>query len=240
MGPPSLSSSRHELLLAGVLALIAGYVDAYGLISYRTYLSFMSGNTTQTGSQVGQGHLDAAVPSFIAIVFFVIGVFTGALLTDSGLRQGQRRAFALVAILLAAVLAITQVATLANGVAIAALSLAMGTMNATTTHVGAQSLNNGFVTGTLNTMARHLAQAVMHAPLLGAQGPWDTHLSRSRLMFGVWSAFIGGAFLAGMATPRYGVWILLPPLLILAGLAMLFPDRSRAAAGPAVRPVCGR
>jgi uncharacterized membrane protein YoaK (UPF0700 family) len=218
------ASTRNELLLAGMLALIAGYIDAYGLISYQTYLSFMSGNTTQTGSQPGQSHPAGAVSSLIAIVFFVIGVFTGALLTDSGLRQGPRWAFALVAVLLTAVLALTQLLTLASGVAIAALSLAMGTMNATTTHVGGQSLNIGFVTGTLSTMARHLAQAVTRAPLPGAQGPGDTHLSRARLMFAIWSTFIGGAFLSGMATPRYGVWILLPPLLILAGLALRVPD----------------
>jgi uncharacterized membrane protein YoaK (UPF0700 family) len=230
MGPPGLSSTRHGLLLAGVLALIAGYVDAYGLISFQTYLSFMSGNTTQTGSQLGQGHPAGAVPSFIAIVFFVIGVFIGTLLTDSGRQPRMRLAFTLVAILLAAVLVISQAASLPSGVAIAALSLAMGTMNATTTHVGAQSLNIGFVTGTLSTMARHLAQAVMRAPLPGAQGPWDTHLSRARLMFTIWSAFIGGAFVSGMATPRYGVWILLLPILILAAIAILVPARPAAAA----------
>ena len=64
MATSGWAAARHELRLAGVLALIAGYVDAYGLIRYQTYLSFMSGNTTQTGSQIGQGHLAAAVPSY--------------------------------------------------------------------------------------------------------------------------------------------------------------------------------
>ena len=226
MASPERASTRNELRLAGTLALIAGYVDAYGLISYQTYLSFMSGNTTQTGSQIGQGHLAAAVPSFIAIVFFVVGVFTGALLTYSGLRQAERWAFALVVFLLAAVLAVTQLVSLTSGVAIAALSLAMGAMNATTTHVGAQSLNIGFVTGTLNTMARHLAQAVTHAPLPDAQGPRDTHLSRALLMFSVWSAFLGGALLSGFATPHYGVRVLLLPLVVLLALTLVRPGRT--------------
>ena len=45
------ASPWHAERLAAGLAMIAGYIDAYGLIRYQTYLSFMSGNTTQTGSQ---------------------------------------------------------------------------------------------------------------------------------------------------------------------------------------------
>ncbi|HEY0551302.1 MAG TPA: DUF1275 family protein, partial [Verrucomicrobiae bacterium] len=41
--------ARAERRLAIQLALIAGYVDAYGFLAYGTYVSFMSGNTTQTG-----------------------------------------------------------------------------------------------------------------------------------------------------------------------------------------------
>jgi len=62
-------SAWAQKRLAAGLAMIAGYVDAYGYITFKTYLSFMSGNTTQTGSQIGQGDLAAAIPSLLAIVF---------------------------------------------------------------------------------------------------------------------------------------------------------------------------
>src|SRR5271168_1732150 len=55
--------ARSESTLAICLALIAGYVDAYGLIALGVYVSFMSGNTTQTGSLTGQGKVAAALPS---------------------------------------------------------------------------------------------------------------------------------------------------------------------------------
>jgi uncharacterized membrane protein YoaK (UPF0700 family) len=97
-------SLRTELRLAAVLALTAGFVDAYGLISYQTYLSFMSGNTTQTGSQIGQAQLTAALPSLTAIVFFVLGVFRGSLLVHSGLPNVRRTLFGVVAGLIAAIL----------------------------------------------------------------------------------------------------------------------------------------
>ncbi|MGE0368464.1 MAG: DUF1275 family protein, partial [Candidatus Dadabacteria bacterium] len=44
--------NRHEgnRYIAAGLALIAGYVDAYGFITFGTFVSFMSGNTTHAGS----------------------------------------------------------------------------------------------------------------------------------------------------------------------------------------------
>src|SRR2546427_8434436 len=101
-----VSTWAQERLAAG-LAMIAGYVDAYGYITFKTYLSFMSGNTTQTGSQIGQGDLAAAMPSLLAIVFLVIGVFTGTLLTHSGTHQSWRLRFRLVVVLLAGVLRVS-------------------------------------------------------------------------------------------------------------------------------------
>ena len=84
--PSSLQESEQaEERLALGLAMIAGYVDAYGFISYRTYVSFMSGNTTQTGFLIGQGNLAVAVPALLAIVSFLVGVFTGTFLRHAGL-----------------------------------------------------------------------------------------------------------------------------------------------------------
>src|SRR5215217_4715686 len=132
--------------------MTAGYVDAFGLLSYQTYLSFMSGNTTQTGSQIGQNHLALAGPSLVAIVFFVCGVFTGTLIAQSDPRPSQRGSFALVAGLIAVVILVVQMRPPGNEVSIATLSFAMGVMNTTIANVGGQAVNIGFVTGTLNRL----------------------------------------------------------------------------------------
>src|SRR5436309_2252764 len=87
---PVASSAQAQERLAVCLAMIAGYVDAYGFLSYATYLSLMSGNTTQTGLQTGQGNVAAAVPALLAIGFFVIGVLTGTLLIHSSARRARR------------------------------------------------------------------------------------------------------------------------------------------------------
>src|SRR2546422_10371520 len=83
-------STQGDETLAAALAMIAGYVDAYGYLTFKTYVSFMSGNTTQTGFLTGQGDFAAAMPSLLAIVSFVIGVFTGASLAYSGTHRAWR------------------------------------------------------------------------------------------------------------------------------------------------------
>lgn len=215
-----IATHNQERFAAG-LALIAGYVDAYAIVRYKTYVSFMSGNTTQLGSLVGQDNFAAAIPSLLAVVCFVIGVFSGALIAYSGSRQTHRLVFGWVAVLLAGTIAVTQMNALASDICIAMLSLAMGLMNTELSHIGAQSVNLVFVTGTLYSMANHLAQMVKRAPLSEAQGPWDTHRRRAFLLLGLWASFLTGAFLGGLVTAHLGEWNLLFPALILTALAVL-------------------
>jgi len=219
-------AQTQERLAAG-LAMIAGFVDAYGIITYGTYLSFMSGNTTQTGYQIGQGNFAAALPSALAIVFFVGGSFAGAWLAESASGRVRRLIFAVVAASLALIIALTLLGLSYGGAHIATVSFAMGLMNTTLSRVGAQSVSLTFVTGTLSRLGVHLALAIRRAPLADSAGPWDTHLHRALLLTGVWGAFLAGGVLSGAATPRFGAWVLLFPTLVLCALAAF--DRSVSA-----------
>jgi uncharacterized membrane protein YoaK (UPF0700 family) len=212
--------ARAERRLAICLALIASCVDAYGLIALGVYVSFMSGNTTQTGSLFGQGKVAAALPSALAIVFFLFGSFAGTWLTHSGLRHSRRLLFGAVSTLLAVSIGVTQLGWLGAEIGIAALSLAMGLMNTTLSRVGAVPVSLTFVTGTLNKLGQHLALSVLGAPLADAQGPWDTHLRRAALLASLWAGFLTGAVLSAAAIGYFGVWVLLAPLLILLGMAL--------------------
>ncbi len=214
--------------LAVSLAMTAGFLDAYGIITYDTYVSFMSGNTTQAGYRIGQGNCWAAVHSALAIVFFVGGSFAGALLAHSGVRRIRRLVFGVVAALLAWIVGFTQVGFSSGWVPIVVVSFAMGAMNTALSRVGAQYVSLTFVTGTLSRIGVQLALAARRVPVSDSQGPWDTHLYRALLSAGIWAGFMTGALLSGMATPRFGVWVLLFPMLILLALAAL--DRTTSAA----------
>jgi uncharacterized membrane protein YoaK (UPF0700 family) len=214
-------ATREQRRLAIWLALIAGYVDAYALIAYGVYVSFMSGNTTQTGSLIGEGRLPVALPSAVAILFFVVGSFAGTWLTESRFRNLRQVRFSIIAGALAMIIAGSQLGNLAlhAEIIIAMLGLAMGLLNSTQSHIGPEPVSLTFVTGTLSKVGNHLAMAVRRAPLPDAQGPWDTHLRRAGLMASVWGGFLTGAIVSGAASLYFGVWVLLPPLLLMLALA---------------------
>jgi uncharacterized membrane protein YoaK (UPF0700 family) len=98
-------------------------VDAYSLRAFATYVSFMSGNTTQTGLLTGEGKLAAALPFALAIVFFVAGSFAGTWLTQSGQHYSRRLLFGVVSTLLAAVIGLAQLGRLDAETGVATLSL---------------------------------------------------------------------------------------------------------------------
>ncbi|HEY1862733.1 MAG TPA: YoaK family protein [Roseiarcus sp.] len=222
--------ARNAELLATALAMIAGFVDAYGMITYGVFVSFMSGNTTQTGYQTAEGMFGPASLAALAILFFVVGAFVGTLLVQAAGGLARRAVFGVVAAALAEIIGLTYFGFLSVGFGIAIVSAAMAVMNSAFSRVGAQSVSLTFVTGTLSRVGSHLAAAAGRAPLADAQGPWDTHLRRALLLARVWAGFFAGAVLSGAVTPRYGAWALSAPALILAALAV-FDLPNRGAAG---------
>jgi len=217
---PSERATLTQGWRVAVLAVIAGYVDSYAFLSYNVYASFMSGNTTQTGLQVGQQKFGVAGIDLLPIPLFVGGVFIGTLVVHSSRGHRLSWLFASVGVLLAVAMAAIYPAPLPGWLGIVVLSLAMGIMNATATRVGGQSVSIGYVTGCLNNLAQHLAMAIKRVPVPNPQGSWDTHGSRAALLAGIWSAFLIGAALAAAATPRFASWTLLPPILILFAMAV--------------------
>jgi uncharacterized membrane protein YoaK (UPF0700 family) len=225
---PPVEAIRVQGRLAAVLALICGYIDAYTLLNYKVYASFMSGNTTQTGLGAGQGKLADAGHHFLPIPFFVIGIFLGTYLLNTRLRW----LWGLVAALLAGGLGAAFLDPVPGWVSIGLFSMAMGIMNLTITQVGGQKVSLGFVTGDLNNLSRHLAQAVKGDPLSDSRGPWDTHWWRAGVLASVWGSFLLGGLLSGIGMTYFGAWVLLPPTLILLTLAVF--EREVRVTGKAV------
>jgi len=215
---------RVQWPVAILLAMMAGYLDGYGLLFLKTYVSFMSGNTTTTGLKTGQGDFHAALPTAIAILFFVIGSFLGNLLSQSRLRHSHRVIFGIIASGLAAVAALEWTDLHIVFVEIALLCLAMGMTNPALSKIGAEAVSLTFMTGTLSRIGGHLASAAGRKPL-NEQGPGDSHLARARIEASVWCGFLIGAVLSGIASSNFHTWALLPPFIAMLALAM-FSERA--------------
>jgi len=217
--------TRLQWAGATFCALVAGYLDGYGLLFLKTYVSFMSGNTTSTGVNIGSAKFGAAENGALAIICFVAGSFFGSLLAESKARRIHRAIFAVVAVLLGAVAGLEWNGPGNTVFEIALLCLAMGVVNPALTKIGVEPVSLTFVTGTLNRIGGHLAAAAGQVPLKDSNREGDSHLRRAGLDASVWFGFIGGAVLAGMLLPSVRAWALLPPCAVMVLLG-LFSDRA--------------
>ena len=215
---------RAQKRLAACLALIAGYVDAYGLIVLGTYVSLMSGNTTSAGVKAGEAHFAGAHTAVIAIVLFVAGSFAGATIAHSRPDHAHRILFGLVAALLALAFAVGGSGAL-NDMCVALLAFAMGIMNQSMSRLGAEAVNLTFVTGALSKIGVHLALARKRAPVPNQEGAWDTHRYRARIHAQLWAAYTIGAILAGAALSFARNVALAPVIVVLAAFAWRSPVR---------------
>src|SRR5450631_2780853 len=221
--PPSgitLLSSQGPRALAR--ALISGYVDSYALLNFGVFASFMTGNTTTGGLSAGQANLAAAGHSLLPIPFFLLGILSGTFVVRADRPRALRRLSLLVAVMLAVGAARAYFAW-PGWLGVMLLSSAMGLLNTSVTQVGGQAVSLGFMTGDLNNLAQHLAQGVLRAPVVEAQGSRDTHWRRAALLGSLWIFFLVGAVLGGALASRIAVWTLLLPAATLVLLALLEP-----------------
>jgi len=216
----SRSDASDAALLAALLVVTAGYVDGYGLFTFGTFLSFMSGNTTLAGYSLGQGKFVAAVFPFLAVVGFVCGATIGAAFTRTRLDHARRFVVSVVAGAQISMILAAHFDWPARPVRVAVMSAAMGILNHAVTQVGAEQVNLTFITGTLIQLGDTLAQALARAPIEGARG---TSLRSAAELATLWVSFFTGALLAGLAVPRLGTWALAPSATALAVIAVVLP-----------------
>ena len=96
----------------------------------------------------------------------------------------------------------------------------MGMMNPALSKIGGESVSLTFMTGILSRIGGHLASAVGRSPLPDAQGPRDSHLSRARIDASLWSGFLIGASISGVAISHFHMWALLPACVVMIALAL--------------------
>ncbi|MCU7617110.1 DUF1275 domain-containing protein [Chryseobacterium sp. PBS4-4] len=197
--------------LAIFLALIAGYIDATGLIQWKTYVSFMSGNTTSLGAALSIGKFGIVITSVTVISCFLLGIYAGTCLSLWKRIKNQILTFHLVSGILIFYSIIAYFYNINNLLSIAIVGLSMGMMNTIVTSVGSQKVNTDFVTGTLNSLARNTAMLTMTDDKVEK----EAYKSNAVHLLLLWIGFLSGAFIAPFLLGYLGKWILMIPALLL-------------------------
>jgi len=197
-----------------LLAMVAGFCDAYGLQHFKTYVSFMSGNTTQAGIMLAGSIANSILP-LTAVLLFAAGILVAALLDAYKYYAKRWMPFVSVALIILLCATAEVYFKLSNLAGTAILSFAMGYLNNTLMHIGNQSVNPDFVTGNLNAGVRHFAAALLRQPMDKPQGVWDTHKYRAMVLLSIWICFLAGAFCYATTTFYIGNFAIALPIIAL-------------------------
>ncbi len=191
-------------VLAGVLAGLAGYVDASGFgATGGFFVSFMSGNSTRLGVGLVQGQWSAALAGGL-IACFVGGVIGGALIGRGDDRRRPAVNLGIVAALLAGSAALGGAGR--PVVAACLMAVGMGAMNNVFERDGKVSIPLTYMTGTLVKFGQAVAG--------GARFGWVAPLTR-------WIGFVVGVLCGAWMYARFGLADLWPAAVgagVLAGV----------------------
>ena len=212
---PMSRSDRHALLLAVILALLAGYVDALGFLALKGSCGpFWRANAPRfaRGGPAGEGGGAATAGSLIAL--FVLGVVAASLLAPDGPGR-QRRMLSLVALLLglAALAASLGFDRWALGLA----ATGLGAESDVVRKAGQVNLAVTFMTGTLVRMGHGLADMLRG----GARWGWLPYAS-------LWLSLVAGAMAGAAAYPALrlqGLWLPAVCCAVLAAVTRPGPAR---------------
>ena len=206
----------------GCLAGVAGSIDAIGVLSLDgLFVSHMSGNSAALGAAFGEGRWAAGLPHLYAIPVFVVGLFLGYLWVGP---QADRRRFAalllgeaLLIFLFAAALWITGgLPTGTPGYFLLATLplLAMGLQNAAPRST---AFPTTYVTGILDRMGKAAALWIH------ARGTPDAAARRIEVgrAISIWLCYVAGALAGSAGLLVHLPVILLAPLSILVGMAIV-------------------
>ncbi|MCX5570093.1 YoaK family protein [Kaistia nematophila] len=201
--------TRRQRALAYLLAGVAGYVDAMGFRHLGgVFVSFMSGNTTRLGVDIGSGDWMKAAQIACIIVLFVIGAALGSLVGLDGKRE-RRAAILWTEAALLAVAAVSDNFPFAI-IGSIAMALAMGVENAVFQRNGSPGIGLTYVTGALVKVGQRLAMALQGGDRWG----WVSSLW-------LWGSLCFGAVLGAFTYGQIGLTGLWAACVVVASLAVV-------------------
>jgi uncharacterized membrane protein YoaK (UPF0700 family) len=203
-------AEARGLVLAGLLAGLAGMVDAIGYLHFSgLFISFMSGNSTQLAAALGQGQLAEAGTIAELIVLFVVGAAAGQVLAVVTGRSHMTWVLIGVAILL----------VIAAGLETASqpMVFAMGALNAAMRRAGSIPISLTFVTGVLVRFGQGLGHFVTRR-VTG----WNWLVQGTP-----WLGLITGATIGSAVYMRMGegsIWVPIGVAALLAAYSVAIPQ----------------
>lgn len=219
------------------LLLVAGFVDAIAFVYLQAnFVSFMSGNTTVLGASSSVGRwADAGMCAGLIALFF-LGVTIGSIVNRSMSRPRERLLWMVFGgLTIGAAIAMWEPGVVVDGgvggagtVGMLVVAVATGMVNAVFEKDPSMPYGLTYVTGTLVTAARQLADVVVSV----RRQPVSAAVRRAWLIpLGMWALLAVGAVIGGLCYR----WISLSALWIPAGAVLSMAAAMSATSAPRTR-----
>lgn len=152
-----------DLMLASILAFVAGGVNSAGYMAYHYFSANMTGNVSMASELVATSRLDVALGFLTVVVMFISGAFSASVLIEIGKRQRRNNIYALTLIVEAGFLILVGLFVALSTrppsgiLMVGLLSLTMGIQNAASTRISGSRVRTTHVSGVATDLGVGLA-----------------------------------------------------------------------------------
>jgi uncharacterized membrane protein YoaK (UPF0700 family) len=217
-------SPRLNLQLASVLALTAGVLNSVGFVAVSVYTSHMTGITASVADNLVRGGARLAGVGALALLSFVAGAMTCAVVFNWGRRRGLRSRYANVLlveatlILLFGLLAERLSWGHRNLAFVTVLCVTMGLQNAIITKISDAQIRTTHVTGMVTDIGIELGKFAYRERSSGLE-PVVGNARKLGMLAMLVALFFAGGVVGAFGYLHVGFPVVIPFALLLLGLA---------------------
>lgn len=198
------------------LAFVGGYGDAAGFVLAKTFTGHVTGNLVLGAISVAAHDWRSALGHLSAIVTFLIGIFASVLIARAlKARPLLPTVMGVEAVLIVAA-SLAMASHIAHGVVIFVIfvSLALGLQNGAFRRTGGISVHTTYLTGMITSLISSAAEKYVAPEPSRAPDP------KTRVLSGIWTAFVLGAGVGAAMVLRFKALGMLGAALFLIALIL--------------------
>lgn len=228
-------SLKKNVVVAGYLAFVAGFVNSGGFVMIGTFTSHVTGSIGRIGTDLAAGELGAAALALLMVLSFFGGAFGATLIIEGHPPGGVSRAYGRALFVEAGLLAFfVFVAGLSQAThprlrdaEAAVLCLAMGVQNSLVTRLSGSVVRTTHLTGVLTDVAIEAARWYRWLVHRSGERPQE---QRAALLSTIVATFVVGALVGAVLTLRASRWaMVLPAVAVAAAGAQAYLARDESA-----------
>ena len=215
--------------LGGLLAFVAGAINAGGFFAVQRYTSHMTGIVSSIADDLATGGFALALAGFAALLSFLAGAACTAILINWAHRRQMQSKYALALLLEAGLLLLfglvganlKSLEHLLIPTAVLLLCFIMGLQNATVTKISQAEIRTTHMTGVITDLGLELGRLIYWNHAQRGNLVHTVRANRDKLMIHlvILSLFFGGGLVGALAFKHLGFSATIPFALLLIVIA---------------------